>query len=189
MLNDIVAIETADTSDFPYLGHVHNEILPKCIAQAANENVEVAARLEYWRHLNHPYRVRYRQHRDAEEDATKAASEAANPDCRTWWDNFCGREIPTYRRPPGSLFTYPAFEPSVEQLENMKRLSASLLEWRNGSRIGYVLELAELCREQERFEEAESVIQTLDEKQRGVTSKLITRLIKEKQPAPMRYRM
>lgn len=46
-----------------------------------------------------------------------------------------------------------------------------------------------LYREQGRFDEAERLIQTLDERDVGVTSNLITRLIKEKQPTPMRYMM
>lgn len=189
LVRDMVVIDTADSSELPYMDHVPDELLPECIAKAASKEVEIAARLGYWRYLNHPYRERYRQHRDAEEAVTKAAWEAANPDCRTWWDKFRGRKAPTYSRPPVSPFTYPAFEPSAEQLENMERLSAILLEWREEARTRYALELADLYREQGRFEEAESVIQTLDEDQRGVTSHLITRLIKEKQPAPMRYRM
>ena len=40
-----------------------------------------------------------------------------------------------------------------------------------------------------RVHEAERVILTLDEREVGVTSNLITRLIKERQPAPMRYMM
>ena len=51
------------------------------------------------------------------------------------------------------------------------------------------MELAELYREQGRFDEAELQISTLDDNQVDVTSKLISRLIQEKQPAPMRYRM
>ena len=52
-----------------------------------------------------------------------------------------------------------------------------------------LLELADLYREQERFEQAQSVIQALDDQWCGVTSQLISRLIQERQTAPMRYRM
>lgn len=188
LLKDMVEIATADTSDLPHLDHVPDDLLTECITNAGNEDVEVAARLGYWRHLNHSYRERYRQHRDAEEAATRAGWEAANPDRRTWWDKLRGREAPNYSRPPGSPFTYPAFEPTEEQFENMKRLSAILMEWIKGSRKVHVLELADLYREQGRFEEAE-LIQTIGEDQHCVTSQLIGRLIKEKQSAPMRYRM
>lgn len=95
-----------------------------------------------------------------------------------------------YRRAPDSPFTYPAFEPTDDQLENMNRLSKILLSWGSESRRQYdSLTLAELYREQGRFDEAEVIILAIDQEQEGVTSNLIARLIKEKQSAPMRYRM
>ncbi len=187
LLKDLVEIETARTSDFPRIDHVPDELLSECIAQTDREDIEVAARLGYWRYLNHPYRDRYRLHRDAEESATKAGWEVGNPDLRTWWDKFCGRKAPSYSRPPGSPFTYPVFEATDEQRQNMQHLSDILRAWCVASRRGYAMELAELYREQGRFEDAERVIQTLDERDVGVTSNLISRLIKEKQTAPMRY--
>jgi hypothetical protein len=60
---------------------------------------------------------------------------------------------------------------------------------RDASRRGHTRELAELYRETGRFDEAEGMIQTLDESEVDVTSKLISRLIKEKQTAPIRYRL
>lgn len=189
LLKDLVEIETAESSDLPRMDHVPDDLLPECIANADSEDLEAAARLGYWRHLNHSYRDRYRQHRDAEEAATKAAWEAANPDRRTWWDKLRRRKAPSYSRPPGSPFTYPAFEPTDEQLRNMTRLSEILRAWGAASRPGHTMELAELYRELGRFDEAELVILTIDERDVGVTSNLITKLIKEKQSAPMRYRM
>lgn len=189
LVRDMVAVETADSSELPYMDRVPDEHLPECIAKAASEEVEVAARLGYWRYLNHPYRERYRQHRDAEEATTKATWETANPDRRNWWDKLRGRKAPSYSRPPGSSFTYPAFEASEEQLQNMQHLSEILREWGGETRRGHTMELAELYREQRRFDESLQVIQTLDERDVGVTSNLITRLIKERQPAPMRYMM
>ncbi len=190
LLKELIEFETAETSDLPHIDHVPDELLPECIAQADREELEVAARLEYWRHLNHPYRLAYRQHRDAEEAATVAAWEAANPDRRTWWDKFCRRKAPRYSRQPDSPFTYPAFNVSDDQLQNMRRLSQILLAWDAASRRGYnTIVLAELYREQGRFDQAEAVILTLDKDEAGVTSNLITKLITEKQSAPMRSRM
>jgi hypothetical protein len=72
----------------------------------------------------------------------------------------------------------------------MRRLSQILLAWDVPSRRGYnTIVLAELYREQGRFDQAEAVILTLDKDEAGVTSNLITKLIREKQSAPMRYRM
>lgn len=189
LMKDLVQIETAETSDLPHIEYVPDELLHDCIAKAESEDMEVAARLEYWRHLNHPYRQKYRQHREAEEAATKASWEAANPDRRTWWDRLLRRKAPSYSRPPGSPFTYPVFEATDEQRQNMLRLSEILQVWDDASRKGHTMELAELYREQGRYDEAERVILTLDEREVGVTSNLITRLIKERQPAPMRYMM
>ncbi len=80
LLKDFVEIATAETSDLPRMNHVPDDPLPECIANADSEDLEAAARLGHWRHLNHSYRDRYRQHRDAEEAATKAAWEATNPE-------------------------------------------------------------------------------------------------------------
>ena len=100
-----------------------------------------------------------------------------------------GRKSPVYSRPPGSPFTYPVFEATDEQRQNMLRLSEILQVWDDAVRKGHTMELAELYREQGRFDEAERVILTLDEREVGVTSNLITRLIREKQQAPIRYMM
>lgn len=190
LMRDLVQVDTAEISDLPHIEYVSGNLLPECIAKADSEDVEVAARLEYWRHLNHPYRQMYRDHRDAEEAASKTAWEAAHPDRRTWWDKLRGQKPPSYSRPLDSPFTYPAFEPSEEQLQNMKQLSKLLLAWGSESRRGYdSLTLAELYREQGMFDEAHLIVLTLSEDDEGVSSKLITKLIKEKQSALMRYRM
>ena len=190
LVKNLVEIETAESSDLPRMGHVPEEQLPDCIANVDAEDLEVAARLGYWHFLNHPYRELYRQHRDAEEAATKAAWLAANPDRRTWWDKFKWRKAPSYSRPAGSPFTQPVFEPTTEQRENMLRLSELLLAWDAAApRPRYPLELAELYRELGRFDEAEKLLQTLGESWVGVTSQLIGTLSKQRQSAPMRYMM
>ena len=187
LIRDLLTIGTAETSELPPIPFVPDERLPECIAQAQSEAMEVAARLEYWRYLNHPYRQQYRQHRDAEEAATKAAWEAANPDRRTWWQRLLRRKAPSYRRPPDSPFTFPAFEPTAEQRQNMERLSEILLARSAAAGRGFdALTLAELYRELGRFDEAERAISTLDG-QDG-TASLIARLIKERRTAPTRYR-
>ena len=76
---NMAEVEVADSSDLPRMNRVPPELLPECIAEANSEGLEVAARLEYWRYLNHSYRAQYRQHRDAEEAVTQASWVAANP--------------------------------------------------------------------------------------------------------------
>lgn len=189
LLSNLVQIDSAESSELPYIDHVPDALLPECIANAGDERVEVAARLGYWRYLNHEYRERYRQHRDAEEASTQARWEAANPDQRTWVEKLLRRKPPQYRKPKDSPFTYPAFLPTEDQFQNMMHLSKILLKWHEtGDRI-HALELVDIYRQLGRFDEAESVILAIADDQSGVTSQLIARLIKEKQCAPMRYRM
>lgn len=189
LIKHTVEVDTAETSDLPHMDHVADEALGECIAKADSAELEIAARLLLWRSLNHPYREQYRKHRDAEEVATKAAWEAANPDRRTWWDRLRGRKAPVYRRPEHSPFTCPAFEPSPEQMQNMQRLTQLLISDATTSGYGHRLELAELYREQSRFDDAKQMIRSIAERDVNVTSKLISSLIKERQPAPTRYRM
>ena len=93
-----------------------------------------------------------------------------------------------YSRPEGSPFTHPPYEPSPEQLANMQRL-CELLQPQGSAQRGNPLELAELYREQGRFDEARALLQGMDSNDLGVTGRLIARLIEEKERAPMRYRM
>jgi hypothetical protein len=189
LFKELVEIDTAESSDLPYINRVPSEFLPVCIGTADNEEIEVAARLEYWRELNHAYRERYRIHRDAEEAENKAIWEAENPDRRTWWDKLRGREAPTYIRTDSMRFTVPEFDPSPEQLKNMDHLCEIFQNWSQKSCYVDKLTLAELYREQGRFAEAQEALSKGKDQDEGITKKLIAELIKEKQPALMRYRM
>ena len=104
-LGELLEISTATSSDLPVIDHVPDEDLPGCLAQTLAEDVELAARRQLWWCLNHPYRKLYRQHRDAEDAATQAAWEAANPDCRRWWDKVLRREPPRYVRQTEKIST------------------------------------------------------------------------------------
>lgn len=190
LLKNMVKVDADEGADLPYMNRVSTAQLPDCIERAVDEEMKIAARLEYWRYLNHEYRERYRQHRDAEEANIKVEWEAANPDNRSWWAKLRRVQPPAYRRPANSPFTYPPFEPTAEQLENMAHLTKLLIYWGDASGGGkYILQLAELYREQGLFQKAESMIQKVADDAVDVTSRLIARLIKEKDMAPMRYRM
>jgi hypothetical protein len=188
LMKDLVDIGAAESSDLPPIDHVQEAQLSACIEQAGRDEVELAARLGYWRYLNHPYRELYRQHRDAEEAATKAAWESAHPDRRTWWGKLVGQKPPEYRRPSYSPLTYPAFVVTDAQRQNMERLCDVISSWSQQSGSMYTLELAELYRERGLFGEAEQVIQALEPKDVDVTRQLIMQLIHERQTAPVRYR-
>jgi hypothetical protein len=84
--------------------------------------------------------------------------------------------------------THPPFEPTDEQLRNMERLGEVLQAWCDASRQGYSLDLAELYREQSRFEEAALMMAGVAGKRPDATVKLMNELISEKVSAPIRYR-
>ena len=190
-MRDLVELEITDSSDLPPIDPVPDEQLLECIQATDNYDVEVAARLMVWRVLNHPYRAKYRAHRDAEEAATEAAWRAANPERKlpagvsTRW----ARKAPQYVRPPNSPLTYPPFEASTGQLQNMARLTELLQAEQAGPLPwGSELLLAELLREQGRFDEARANLLPASDDHNEVIHSLIARLIEAREPAPMRYR-
>lgn len=191
LLHGMKAVEEgggAEGEDLPRTIAVPDEQLPECFASPVSAEVEVAARLGYWRYLNHGYRGAYVKHRDMEEAAIQAGWLAQNPDRRNWWDHLLRRPAPRYSRPEGSLFTYPPYEPTPEQLANMERL-CQLLQQSGTAPHGHTMELAELYREQGRFGEARAVLQSMEPKDLDVERRLIARLIEDNERAPMRYQM
>jgi len=191
LMKDLVELGTAGDSELPQIDRVPEEQLLECIKAVTNSAVAIAARLDYWRHLNHPYRIKYCAHRDAEEAATEAAWRAANPErklpagvSKRW-----ARKAPQYVRPPNSPFTYPAFEPTAEQLENMAQLTVLLQAAKtNALPWGQELALAELLREQSRFDEARASLAALSNAPDESACKIIANMIEAQEPAPMRYR-
>ena len=178
----------AEGEGLPFTMAVQDEQLPECFASPVSAEVEVAARLGYWRYLNHGYRDAYVEHRDAEEAATRAEWLAKNPVRRTWWDRLLRRPVPRYSRPEGSPFTYPPYEPNLEQLANMERL-CELLQQSGPAPHGHTLELAEIYRALGRFDGARAVLQAMAPKDFGTPGRLIAQMVEEKERAPMRYAM
>lgn len=188
LLRELLTISEGDTAEAPRPDYVKPEDLPNAIASARNPEIELAARLDYWQHLNHTYRDRYRTHREAEELATQTVWETANPDQRTWWQRI--RKVaryPAYRPAPDRPFTYPAFVPTDAQCENMCQLLVLLQTGSNRHRYG--LEIAELHRELSQFEEASQAMRYVSDDEGTVTIKLMGDLINDKQSAPVRYRV
>ncbi len=175
-----------EESDVPYTMDVMPDELPQAVSQARTTAIEIAARLSYWQHLNHEYRDRYRAHRDAEEAATEAAWHVANPDRRNWWQKYRKVPPPKYVMAADRAFTYPTFELSETQREN---LSALVRTQEKNVRKLDSLTRAEIYREQGQFEEASLALNELPEHDSNVTRRLMARLIKEKVNAPMRYWM
>jgi hypothetical protein len=186
IMRELLHIEKVDETDLPHTERVQANELPQAIEQARTAEVELAARLDYWQQLNHAYREQYRTHRAAEEAKTQAKWEAENPDTRTWWQRLRKVAAPKYIRPKGSPFTYPVFELTEAQRENLKALQ--VLSAQNAAALDPITR-AEIHRELGQFDEALQVMATVDEKDKGITSKLLTDLAKEKTNALIRYRM
>ena len=165
--------------------------------QSPSPTVELAARREYWKYLNDPYRELYRAHRSTEDQAAQdkwvADWHAANPDKRPVLRKFLDRML---RKKPASPppmdtrpFSAPPYQPSELQVRNMERLLGLILEKTHEPYGPDMLEVAELYRELGRFEEALFALKRCPSDDIGVPEKLMERLIHEGQNAPIRYRL
>jgi hypothetical protein len=183
----MVDLGEVDKSELDPPSPVQPDDLPNAIAKARNMHVELAARLEYWQHLNHSYREIYRAHRDAEEAANQANWALANPDHRSLWQKLRKVPAPTYVRSSSSPFTYPPFEPTRVQQDNMRALL--LLLNREDKRKKHLQEIAELHRELGEFEEAAKALDEYEDIDRSKVSTLLADLVKDRETAPVRYRL
>lgn len=165
--------------------------------QSQSPTVELAARREYWKHLNDPYRELYRSHRQTEDQAAQDKWDAdwhdANPDRRPVLRKFLDRLL---RKKPASPppmdarpFSAPPYQPSELQIRNMERLLALMLQKLHEPYGPDMLEAAELYRELGRFEEALDALKQCPADDIGVPEKLMESLINDEQRAPIRYRL
>lgn len=165
--------------------------------QSPSPTVELAARREYWKHLNDPYRELYRAHRQAEDQAAQekwdAEWQAANPDARSVFRRFLDRVLRKKPAAPPPMDTRPLSAPPYKATElqvlNMERLLELILEELHEPYGPDMLEVAELYRELGRFEEALVALKQCPADDIGVPEKLMERLINEGQRAPIRFRM
>lgn len=165
--------------------------------QSKSPTVELAARRQYWKHLNDPYRELYRAHRQAEDQAAQEKWDAkwhsANPDTRPVLRKFLDRMLRKKPAVPPPMdtrpFSAPPYQPSELQVQNMERLLELILEKLHEPYGPDMLEVAELYRELGRFEEGADALNQCPADDIGVPEKLMERLINEGQQAPIRYRL
>jgi hypothetical protein len=182
--SELVTISEADETDEPLIPRLPPEDLPTAITQARTQAIELAARLDYWQHLNHRYRNQYRAHREAEDAATEAAWETSNPDRRTTWQKLLKKNRkPRYQPALDRPITFPEFEPSPEQRANM----LALLNLIESSANPDLFQQAELNRELGQFEEARRALSDAKEEDDPSLYRLIEMLIARRQAAPVRY--
>jgi len=183
---ELVTISEVDETDEPLAPRVPPEDLPTAIAQARTQAVELAARLDYWQHLNHAYRDLYRKHRDAEDAATQAAWEAANPDQRTAWQKLRNMDRkPRYEPALERPITFPVFEASPTQCENMLAL-LGLIDTADESKR-HAFTRVELHRELGQFNEARQALVLVDQEDIASVCRLAMQLIDQCHAAPVRY--
>ena len=193
LLRDTVSVDVPDASSVPNAQWVNPADLPEAIRTASSAMVELAARRDYWRHLNDEYRTMYRAHRDAEEADADTRWLEEWRSTLTPWKRLIQRLKKTQPPPPlGSFyrpFTIPPYTPSTEQLDNMKRLLNLILASSLRDSWTDWLEVAELCREQGQFEEAKYALGRHIDDHTFVKKKLLAEQIDERVQAPIRYRL
>ncbi len=194
--SEAVKLEIPAGDDRKFAPHVHTSDLKHAIAIATSEKVELAARRDYWMHLNDAYREKYCAHRDEEDAQTDAKWEnewrQQNPDDRSIFIKFIDKlKRVKPKRPssnPNRSFTFPAFQPTTEQVENMERLTELLLSSTERLHLEYPIELAELYRELGKFDTAIKLINGIKDEDQDSFSQLLLELSIEKTTAPIRYR-
>lgn len=81
LVKEMEFIEQAEVSRAPHTARVQAADLSQVITTARTSEIELAARLDYWQLLNHPYRVRYRAHNDVKKAAWIAAIDPSGCSC------------------------------------------------------------------------------------------------------------
>jgi hypothetical protein len=193
LLRDAISIDCPDASDIPNAQWVNPADLPEAIRTASSAMVELAARRDYWRHLNDEYRTKYRAHRDAEEAESDARWLCEWRATLTPWQRLIQR-IKKTQPPPSPVtfnrpFTIPPYTPTTEQLDNMKRLLTLILAGSAAEDWVDWLEVAELYREQGIFDEAREMLSRCKADQQGVTWGVISRLVDGRSIGLVRFRM
>ena len=178
LLADAIAMGLAADSDTPPVQFILAADLADA-TQSRKKSVELTARREYWRYLNHDYRDLYRAHREEEDKASQAQWESewhiANPDTRSWSRKLIDRISFTKPAAPPQMphkpFSVPQYRPTKLQRENMVRLLDLLLEGGNQKFDADPLELVELYRELDRPNEAMNVLLAYPEE--GTTFRVV----------------
>ena len=190
LLADALALGLAADSDTPPAQFILAADLPDA-AQSRNKSIELAARREYWRYLNHSYRDLYRAHGEEEDNASQAQWHAANPDTRSWSRKLIDRISFTKPTAPPQMshkpFSAPHYEPTQLQRKNIARLLDLLLEGGNQKFDADPLEVAELHRQLDQSNEAMNVLQACTEE--AATFKVERQMLDAGITAPVRYRV
>ena len=156
----MIDIGFEETQETPSAIYVRDDELESLLALLMKEDIELIVRRRYWRHLNDPYREIFRAHRKTVDDAVKAANKGAS----TFW-RMLGRKLLGTKPPVPTavfhltrIFTVPPYSATEVQRENMNVLLIMLLRSEKPDQ----LEIAELYRELENYDETLKVIEKID---------------------------
>jgi len=189
-----LGLDADEKPNFPE--HVHPSDLPSAIKSTISLNVELAARRAYWIYLNDEFRELYKTHRD-EEDLTRKAQWAAkwdleNPDRRSklkkLFDKLLLRKKPSAPSVPNEPITFPTYQPTDTQRENMLHLVELIKTQPENLTKEYPVELAELYRELGNYDEASALLKNVSPENQDVVTKLMLDLCHQRKSAPVRYR-
>lgn len=193
LMEELKDMGRTDQYEVPLTTLVAPVDLPRAIGQARTPRLEIAARLDYWHELNHPYRARYRAYREAERQANPppplqvTSIPPVSPGVRR---PVKLEVLPTVAPQPiktpvvPANFSCPTFEPTQTQTDNMR----TLLSFDNAKEpVFYPMLKAELCRELGEFKLAEQTLQQIETDQRGRFWHVLSELAQKHITAPVRY--
>jgi hypothetical protein len=194
LLKDAIFINLDANGNTPNTIRLDEKDLPNAIESTTSKELEIEARREYWRLMNHTYRDNYRAYRTAEDRESiakwKADWHKTNPDQSTkfkrWTDLIFHGNTPSL--PPVNVkkpINFPPYSPTEPQFENLTRLLGLILD----SDGADMLEVAEIYRELSNFNEANVALKLSSKDHRITLKQVIEQMLQKKINAPVRYKL
>lgn len=128
-------------------------------------DMELAARLEHWWHLNSAYRAWFDQWRSAEDMAVRLQWEKDNPEIVAEWDRSNWEDMPLdyvpppYIRPADAPYTWPVWFATAPVIENLQ----AILALHNSGRVAVPdLLHAEIHRELGDLDRADAILSSVE---------------------------
>ena len=183
--SQVTQIGVKEKSELPFLSHVPSEELVNCLEKIEDTNVEIAARIAFWWHLNEPYKEAYRAHQ-------------GTPKNKPYKKGFFALFNPSKteaKRKSIELISHedknikiPNFNLRDEQRTNMQRLYYLIKTIKSDSNKLYLKTvMAELLREQGFFNETLKLLSETGH--RNHMLELIYHMATCNESAPIRYKL
>lgn len=151
--------------------------------------IELAARLEYWWHLNSAYRAEFAQRRLIEDSAARKQWEKENPEILAEWERSNWEDMPLdyvptpYIRPADAPYTWPMWFASAPLIANLQ----AILALHDSGRVAVPdLMLAEIHREMGDLDRADAILASVHSGHLQLRD-LMRHLIRLRIPVPWRF--